>query len=220
MSANSKFVKRLHFPFLLFFVCTNILGAVALSACDTNTPGTPTKPDNAIEIVFGYSSEKKPWIEPLAAKFNGENHKLPGDNRPIFITAQVVDSGTAEQQIANKTFQPTVWSPSNSLWKSVLNFEADSELGGSGAGDSDPLLLNPVVMAMWKPMAQALGWPDKPIGLKDILDLNRNPQGWGAFGHPEWGPFKYAHTNPEVSSTGLSAVTAEFYAGAGKTSGL
>jgi Ca-activated chloride channel family protein len=73
---------------------------------------------------------------------------------------------------------------------------------------------------MWRPMAEAMGWPGKAIGLKDILDLNANPQGWGEFGHPEWGPFKYAHTNPEVSSTGLSAVAAEFYAGAGKTTGL
>ena len=108
----------------------------------------------------------------------------------------------------------------NSLWKSVLNFEADKDLGGDGPGDADPLLLNPVVLAMWKPMAQALGWPDKPIGLSDVLALNKNPQGWGAVGHPEWGQFKYAHTNPEVSSTGLSTVAAEFYAGAGKTSGL
>lgn len=206
--------------FALFFVFTNLLGAISLSACDNGSNGTPTKPDNALEITFAYSSEKKPWIEPLAAKFNGEKHKLPGDNRPIFINASVVDSGTARKGIVDKTLQPTVWSPSNSLWKSVLNFEADAELAGSGAGESDPLLLNPVVLAMWKPMAQSLGWPDKPIGLRDVLALNQNAQGWGAVGHPEWGQFKYAHTNPEVSSTGLSTVAAEFYAGAGKTSGL
>jgi Ca-activated chloride channel family protein len=220
MSAIHRFAGRLRLPFVALFVFTNLLGVIALSACDSDTPGTPTKPENAVEVTFAYSSEKQPWIEPLAAKFNSEKHKLPGDDRPIFITAQVWDSGTAEKGIADKTFEPTVWSPSNSLWKSVLNFEADSELAGSGAGESDPLLLNPVVMAMWKPMAEALGWPNKAIGLKDILDLNENPQGWGAVGHPEWGPFKYAHTNPEVSSTGLSTVTAEFYAGAGKTTGL
>jgi Ca-activated chloride channel homolog len=206
-------------PFLLFFVFTNILATIGLAACDSSN-GTPTKPDNAIEVSFAYSSEKQPWIDPLATKFNGERHTMPGDNRPIFVKAFVVDSGTARQQIVDKTLEPVVWSPSNSLWKSVLNFEADQELGGSGPGDADPLLLNPVVIAMWRPMAEALGWPSKPIGLKDILDLNANPQGWGAFGHPEWGPFKYAHTNPEVSSTGLSAVAAEFYAGAGKTTGL
>jgi Ca-activated chloride channel family protein len=223
MSANNKLVKRFRFPFFLFYVFANVLGVAALAACDSGTPGasgTPTKPNNALEVVFAYSSEKQPWIDPLAARFNSEKHTLPGDNRPIYITAQVWDSGTAEHDIATKTFQPTVWSPSTSLWKSVLNYEADTELGGSNPGDGDPLLLNPVVLAMWKPMAQALGWPSKPIGLKDVLDLNANPKGWGSVGHPEWGPFKYAHTNPDVSSTGLSMVTAEFYAGAGKTTDL
>ena len=61
MSVNSNFAKRLRFPFLLLFVCTNLLGVIALSACDTNTPGTPTKPENAIEVTFAYSSEKQPW---------------------------------------------------------------------------------------------------------------------------------------------------------------
>ncbi len=219
MSAFNRASRRVQMPFVFFFVFANILATIALAACDSNS-GTPTEPSNAVEVTFAYSSEKQPWIDPLATKFNGERHTLPGSNQPIYIKAFVADSGTARQQIVDKTLEPVVWSPSNSLWKSVLNFEADQELGGSGPGDADPLLLNPVVIAMWRPMAEALGWPGKPIGLKDILDLNANPQGWGAFGHPEWGPFKYAHTNPEVSSTGLSAVTAEFYAGAGKTSGL
>ena len=178
MSVSNRFVKRLQFPFSILFICTNLLAVLALAACDSDTQGTPTKPENAIEVTFAYSSEKKPWIEPLAAKFNSAKHTLPGDNRPIFINASVVDSGTARKQIVEKTLQPTVWSPSNSLWKSVLNSEADAELAGSGAGESDPLLLTPVVMAMWKPMAEALGWPNKPIGLRDVLDLNENPEGW------------------------------------------
>jgi len=217
MSLYKKPSRRLPFILLALFVLTNVL-----TACDPggSSSGTPTKPKDAIEVTFAYSSEKKPWIEPLAAQFNKERHTLPGDNRPIYINAFVVDSGTARSQIVDKSLQPVVWSPSNSLWKSVLNFEADAELAGSGPGEADPLLLTPVVLAMWKPMAQALGWPKASIGLRDVLALNQNPQGWGAVGHPEWGQFKYAHTNPEVSSTGLSTVAAEFYAGAGKTSGL
>ena len=219
MFQTARLQRRLNLPLLVLFLCSTFIAPFALAACDDSN-STPTKPDNAIEISFAYSSEKKPWIEPLAAKFNGERHKLPGSDRPIYINATVVDSGTARKQIVDGSLKPIVWSPSNSLWKSVLNFEADQELAGLGPGDADPLLLTPVVLAMWKPMAEALGWPGKAIGLRDILALNENPQGWGAVGHPEWGRFKYAHTNPEVSSTGLSTVTAEFYAGAGKTSGL
>src|SRR5436190_3711267 len=223
MFKSVRFAKSLRLPFIALLIVSNLLGSLALAGCDINSSSdsTPTKPDNAVEVKFAYSSEKQPWIEPLAAQYNREKHKLPGSNKPIFINAFVADSGTARQQIVDKSLQPTVWSPSNSLWKSVLNYEADNpNLAGSGAGEADPLLLTPVVLAMWKPMAEALGWPNKSIGLRDILDLNSNPAGWGAVGHPEWGQFKYAHTNPEVSSTGLSTVAAEFYAGAGKTSGL
>ncbi|MGA7732232.1 MAG: VWA domain-containing protein [Chloroflexia bacterium] len=219
MFQTDRLKRRLNLPFIALFVLASVLAPISLAACD-DSPSTPGKPENAIEISFAYSSEKKPWMEPLAAKFNSERRKLPGSDRPIYINASVVDSGTARKQIVEGTLKPVVWSPSNSLWKSVLNFEADAELAGEGPGDADPLLLTPVVLAMWKPMAEALGWPGKAIGLSDILALNQDPAGWGAVGHPEWGQFKYAHTNPEVSSTGLSTVTAEFYAGAGKTSGL
>ena len=202
----------------LFVLCL----ALALQACGPDNSGggggTPVvqKPSNAIEITMAYSSEKKPWIDPLATKFNQEQHKDPASGRPIYVNAIVVDSGTAADALAQGTAQYTIWSPSNSLWISVVNFEADKTLL-----DKSPSLVNtPVVLAMWKPMAVALGWPNKPLGLSDIIALDNNPQGWGSLGHPEWGKFKYAHTNPDVSSTGLSIVTAEFYAAAGKTQNL
>jgi Ca-activated chloride channel family protein len=76
------------------------------------------------------------------------------------------------------------------------------------------------VIAMWKPMAEALGWPKKKIGWEEILALARSDQGWGAYGHPEFGSFKLVHTNPDFSTSGLSAVVAEYYAATGKTEGL
>jgi Ca-activated chloride channel family protein len=215
-----KFVKSLHILLVLSLALGFLAAACDLTAINpggaTPTPGSGPKPANALEITMAYSSEKEPFIKPLAAQFNAAKHTLPGSNRPIFVTATVVDSGVARSQIADGSLKPTVWSPSSSLWKPVLNFEADREL----AGESDPIFLTPVVIAMWKPMAEALGWPNKPLGLSDIIGLNNDPNGWGAVGHPEWGKFKYAHTNPEVSSTGLSMVAMEFYAGANKVRGL
>ncbi|MFQ3663315.1 MAG: extracellular solute-binding protein, partial [Chloroflexaceae bacterium] len=88
------------------------------------------------------------------------------------------------------------------------------------AVSSNPLVLTPVVIAMWRPMAEAMGWPNQPIGWSDMLALIEDPQGWGRFGHPEWGRFSWGHTDPEVSTTALSTLIAEFYAASGKQRNL
>jgi Ca-activated chloride channel family protein len=81
-------------------------------------------------------------------------------------------------------------------------------------------VLSPVVIAMWKPMAEALGWGQKPVGWSDVLALARDQRGWAAHGHPEWGDFKFGHTHPDYSNSGLGALFAEVYAGTGKVKGL
>jgi Ca-activated chloride channel family protein len=65
-----------------------------------------------------------------------------------------------------------------------------------------------------------MGWPNKPIGWGDMLELINDPQGWGKFGHPEWGRFSWGHTDPEISTSALSTLLAEFYAAVGKQKGL
>jgi Ca-activated chloride channel family protein len=79
-----------------------------------------------------------------------------------------------------------------------------------------------VVIAMWKPMAEALGWPSKPIGWTEVLDLAKHPEGWQALkpDYAVWGKLKFGHTHPELSNSGLISVLAEVYAGAKKTSVL
>ena len=69
-------------------------------------------------------------------------------------------------------------------------------------------------------MAEALGWPEAEIGWSDILELSRAEDGWGAYGHPEWGPFKLGKTNPNFSTSGLSATVAIYYAATGKRTPL
>jgi Ca-activated chloride channel family protein len=78
----------------------------------------------------------------------------------------------------------------------------------------------PLVIAMPQPMAEALGWPDQPIGWTDIFELSASTEGWAAHGHPEWGPFRLGKTNPNFSTSGLSALIAQTYAATGKTKDL
>ena len=135
----------------------------------------------------------------------------------MFVRASIVASGDAETAIARGRLQPVAWSPASSLWGRLLNFEADRAL----VADENPSIARtPLVIAMWEPMTQALGYPKKPLGFDDILRLARSNQGWAAYGRPEFGRFKLVHTNPDFSTAGLSAVVAEYYAATGKREGL
>ena len=49
---------------------------------------------------------------------------------------------------------------------------------------------------------------------------SQDPEGWAAHGHPEWGPFRLGKTNPNFSTSGLSALIAQAYAANGKTEDL
>ncbi len=197
-----------------------ILGA-ALASCGVagigggDGSGTPEAPGNALKINIAYSPEKDGWLKDRIAAFNASNTKVGG--QPIFVEGINKSSGAARTEIKNGQLKVTVWSPSASTWLEVLKQESNNP---NVAVSARPLVLTPVVISMWKPMAEALGWPNKPIGWGDMLGLINDPQGWGKYGHPEWGRFSWGHTDPEISTTALSTLLAEFYAAVGKQRGL
>ena len=176
----------------------------------------PSKaPSGAVAIPFAYSPEKEKLLEPLIDRFNGERKEVGG--KQVFVEGQVVSSGEAQTKIARGTLKPVAWSPSSSLWGRLLNFEADRPYAPE---DNPSIVRTPLVIAMWEPMAQALGHPRKKLGFADILGLARSETGWAKFGRPQYGDFKLVHTNPDFSTSGLSAVVAEYYAATGKKEGL
>ncbi|WP_298821798.1 VWA domain-containing protein [Chloroflexus sp.] len=170
---------------------------------------------NAITISIAYSPEKDKWLTEQIARFNEQ--RITVNDRRVQVEGINKSSGAARTEIKKGTLQVTVWSPSASTWLEVLKQESGNQ---NIAISNKPLVLTPVVIAMWKPMAEAMGWPNRPIGWKDILDLTNDPQGWGRFGRPEWGRFSWGHTDPEISTTALSTLIAEFYAATGKQDGL
>ena len=175
----------------------------------------PAAPQGSIGIPFAYSPEKEKLLVPLIRRFNQERIEVGG--KPVFVEGEVVASGEAESKIASGELEPVVWSPASSLWGRLLNFEADQQLA---AEESPSIVRTPLVIAMWEPFAQALGWPDKQIGFEQIIRLARSNQGFAEFGRPEFGRFKLVHTNPDYSTSGLEAVVAEYYAATGKKEGL
>ena len=182
---------------------------------DAGLSGGGEAPAGALRVSFAFSPEKEKLLAPLIKRFNEEGREV--DGRRVFVEGQVVSSGEAQSKIARGTLKPTVWSPASSLWGRLLNFEADRPLAPE---DNESIVRTPLVIAMWEPFARALGWPRKKIGFRELTRLAVSNQGFAAFGRPEFGRFKLVHTNPDFSTSGLSAVVSEYYAATGKKEGL
>jgi len=142
--------------------------------------------------------------------------------KPIQVQGRAMGSGEATQDILSGALKPHVFSPASGAYVALLNQKWLSIAGHLKplCPSGEPVVLSPMVIAIWKPMAEALGWPGHPLGWSDLLKVNADPKGWGAYGHSEWGAFKLGHTHPEFSNSGLLSVLAEAYAGSKKTRGL
>ena len=179
----------------------------------------PKVPQAGLEIRFTYGSEKKPWIEEATAAFNAEKHALKS-GRQVYVTAIPLGSGDCIDELLNGSREADVTSPASAAFIKLGNAESRVKTGQDLIGDTQNLVLSPVVIAMWKPMAEAIGWGKKPVGWSEILALAKDPRGWASVGKPEWGPFRFGHTHPESSNSGLISLMAEVYAGAQKVRGL
>jgi Ca-activated chloride channel homolog len=117
--------------------------------------------------------------------------------------------------------RPDVWVPASSIWALQVALKQQASKQAVLIPFEYPkVATTPMVMAMPKPMAEALGWPRRPLSFRDLLGAVRNPEGWGALGHPEWGAFKLGKTDPNLSTPALEALIAAVFAATGQTSEL
>jgi Ca-activated chloride channel family protein len=172
-----------------------------------------------LELVFPYGSEKEKWITEVTEAFNRSGHKTKG-GRTIYVTATAMGSGESIDEVLAGRIKAHIISPASAVFIKLANAQSKASTGSDLMANTENLVLSPVVIAMWKPMAEALGWPNKPVGWADILNLARNPRGWADFGFPQWGRFKFGHTHPAYSNSGLISVLAETYAAVHKTRDL
>jgi Ca-activated chloride channel family protein len=156
-----------------------------------------------LRLQFVYSPDTEELLAPLVARFNRAGLNLHG--RRIRIQDRAITSGDAERMIAAGTLRPVVWGPASSLWGRLLNADVRKEWVPL---DNPSIVKSPQVIAIPEATARRLGWPRHPISWKDIARLAARRG------------FRFGHPNPTTSTSGLSAVAAEYYAVTGKLAGL
>ena len=175
--------------------------------------------NDQIQLLFSYGSEKQKWIDDVTAAFNQSGMLTAGGKR-ILVKAIPKGSGECIDDVLSGAEQDDLTSPASNVFIKLGNAKARASTGQDLIGTTQNLLLSPVVIAMWKPMAEAIGWGKKPIGWADILALARDKKGWSTYGFPQWGSFKFGHTHPAYSNSGIISLIAENYAATGKVRGL
>jgi Ca-activated chloride channel family protein len=172
-----------------------------------------------IRLTFSYGSEKQKWIDDVTAAFNSSQAKSAGGKH---ITVQTIPKGSGElvEDLLSGRDKADLTSPASGVFVKLGNAQSKASTGQDLIGTTQNLVLSPVVIAMWKPMAEAIGWGKKPIGWSEILALARDKKGWSSYGYPQWGNFKFGHTHPAYSNSGIISLIAENYAATGKVHGL
>ena len=195
-----------------------VVGKTAGSGVAKPATSPPADP-NALELVFPYGSEKKLWVEAVTADFQRAAPRTAG-GKTIQVRTVPMGSGELITEIQEGRLRAHLASPASAAFVELGNAESRAKTGKPLLADTQNLVLSPVVIVMWKPMAEALGWGKKPLGWSDVLKMATSAEGWAAYKFPQWGKFKFGHTHPEYSNSGLISLIAEVYAGAGKLKGL
>ncbi len=172
-------------------------------------------PGKCVAVDVAATSETAPLLDDAASAFNGSPAARLGNGGCAFVRIQAVDSPVALSELVDgwpdsDTLgpQPVVWVPGSTMWGELLNARLATRRRRPMAPNGTPFARSPLVIAMPAPMARALDYPHRKVSWRDLEQLALNGRGWGAFGHPEWGPFRLGKGNPNWSTTGLDATIA------------
>lgn len=173
-----------------------------------------------LHVQVASSITKQKWLTAAAEAFAAHGEKTAA-GQPIVIDVTGVLSGDSMEAILDGRLKPTAWSPGEENWVSELSDSWKRKTGHAPMSAAcKPTVYAPLGIALWKPMAEALGWPEKKISWKALIDLAGDPEGWGRYGHPEWGRLKLGYSHPQYSSAGLLFMATAIHAVLGSSGPL
>jgi Ca-activated chloride channel family protein len=160
-----------------------------------------------VEIGIAYGTEKERWLQWAV----GEWEKT-SDGRRIKINLIPMGSLEGAHAILNGDQRINVWSPASATYKDMFVQEWEIKNTGDPILKEEQLALTPMVFVVWeeryKPFVVKYGGMD----LRTIHDALQEKTGWDAIAHkPEWGLFKFGHTHPNESNSGLMSIVLAAY---------
>lgn len=179
--------------------------ALAGLACSLgNSAGDELRPPGNAEVVQVMANTSlAPWLSAAALQFNA-TETAADSGKPVFVQLTATDAGQAITDIIAGT-GPALWIPDEQVWVNILADQGDA----SFQSDCVSTAQSPLVIGMWREIAESLGWPGLPLGWLDVGSLATDSALWNYYSGGELGSaFRLSHTHPGLSGTGVSTLLA------------
>lgn len=178
----------------------------------STTTGTTTATSNAwsgstVTLGIAYGTEKKTWFEWAAQEFA---KTADGQKIKLNLIPKGSQEGAQALVAGDKSIQ--VWSPASALYKETFVQDWQIKYNNNPIIKEDSLALSPMVFVMWDERYKAFIEKKKKVDFTTVVEALQEKGGWDSLANkPEWGLFKFGHTNPNKSNSGLVTLTLMAY---------
>src|SRR5579862_2576431 len=169
-----------------------------------------------VELGIAYGTEKQRWLEWAVQEF-AKTH----DGKHIKINLIPMGSLEGAHALLNGDQRIQVWSPASALYKDTFVQEWQVKYSQNPIIKEEPIALSPMVFVMWDERYQAFAQKYRTVSFVTINQALQEKGGWDTIAQkPDWGLFKFGHTHPNESNSGLMAVVLAAYSYHKKTKDL
>lgn len=186
---------------------------LAAAACGLGNTANNEPPRNAEVVNVVANTSLVPWLTTAVTQFNASETQTSG-GKTVFVQLTAADAGQAVTDIIADQTNSTLWIPDEPVWVNILADQGNQQF----QGNCTSVAQSPLVIGMWRDIAEALGWPGLPLGWLDVGSLASDPALWNYYSGGQLGDaFRLGHTHPGLSGTGASTLLAIVQAAQSKT---
>jgi len=168
------------------------------------------------EIGIAYGTEKQRWLEWAVSEW-----EKTSDGKKIKVNLIPMGSLEGARAIVAGDKRINVWSPASAAYKDIFVQEWQVKYSNNPILKEEPLALSPMVFVAWDERYKAFENHYKAMSFASVHDALQQKGGWGSIaGKPEWGLFKFGHTHPNQSNSGLMTIVLAAYSYHKKTRDL
>jgi ABC-type Fe3+ transport system substrate-binding protein len=208
---------------VFLFIAACLTGAYYLFAGKPKIPKLSSSSGGGIfsstpdaEIGIAYGTEKQRWLEWAVQEF-----AKTSEGKHIKINLIPMGSQEGAHAILSEDKRINVWSPASSAYKDAFLQDWQVKSSSNPIAREESLALTPMVFVIWDERYQAFVQKYRTLSWATLSQALQEKGGWNTIaGKPEWGLFKFGHTNPVQSNSGLMTIVTAAYSYHNKTRDL